>query len=150
MYTAHNFPATHVHDCTATHVFAAALVYRTCFLLVKQFWLIRAVVIWPVIHFWTNCEIAQNLFKNRLIQGLTWFNQSSLFCHLLDMRQAVGIFVSSRFFELSQFKQLNISRLSFFLSIICQLWRCHIVHIFSLFNKCIKTDTEPIPTNVST
>jgi hypothetical protein len=32
--------------------------------------LIRAVVIQPFIHFWTNCETAQNLFKNRLIQGL--------------------------------------------------------------------------------
>ena len=66
--------------------FAAALVYSTCFLLphmytkhVEQFWLIWAVVIWPVMHFWTNCETAQNLFKNKLIQGLTWFVQPSHF-----------------------------------------------------------------------
>ncbi len=62
MYTAHVFLLPHMYT---THV--------------EQFWLIRAVVIRPVIHFWTNCETAQNLFKNRLIQGLTWFEQSSLF-----------------------------------------------------------------------
>ncbi len=61
MYTAHDFPAAHVHDFTAT--------------LVKQFWLIRAVVIQAIIHFWPNCETAQNVFKNRLIQGFTWFKQ---------------------------------------------------------------------------
>jgi hypothetical protein len=71
LYTEHDFLLLHMYT---THV--------------QQFWLIRAVVIQPFIHFWTNCETAQNLFKNRLIQGLIWFEQSSLFCHLLNMRWA--------------------------------------------------------------
>ncbi len=90
MYTPHDFHAAHVHDFTAAHV--------------EQFWLIRVVVIRAIIHFGPNCETAKNVFKNGLIQGLS---QKVIFCQLLDMRQAVGIFVSTSFFELSQ---LNISR----------------------------------------
>ena len=58
MYTAHDFPAAHVHDITSTHV--------------EQFWLIWAVVILAIIHF---CETAGNVFKNRLIQWRTCFKQ---------------------------------------------------------------------------
>jgi hypothetical protein len=36
MYTPHDFPAAHVHDFTAVHVFAAALVYCTCFFASKH------------------------------------------------------------------------------------------------------------------
>ncbi len=78
---AHDFPAAYVHDFTVAHVFAAALVYRTFFLL-------------P--HMYTTHVLLKIFKKIRLDQGFTWFEQSSSF-------------LSTSFFELSQFEQLNIS-----------------------------------------
>jgi hypothetical protein len=99
MYTAHDFPTAHVHD------FTAALVYRTCFLLphmytphVEQFWLIQAVVIQPVIHFWPYFETAQNIFLNRLIQGFTWFEQLSSFLSTARHASSSWHFSVDRFF----------------------------------------------------
>ena len=47
----------------------------------EQLWLIQAVVIRAVICFWPNCETAQNVFKNRLIQDLS---SHHFFCQLLE------------------------------------------------------------------
>ncbi len=85
---------------------------------VKQFWLIQAVVIQPVIQVWPNCDTAQNIKKNRLIQGFTWFEQTSSFLSSAQLHWPVGFFVSTSFFELSQFEQLNITQL--FHKNICQ------------------------------
>jgi hypothetical protein len=97
MYTAHDF--------TAAHIFAAALVYHTCFLLphmytthVEQFRLIWAVVIWPIIHFWPNCETAQNIFLNRLIQGFTWSELSSSFFVNCSTASSSWLFCVDQFF----------------------------------------------------
>jgi hypothetical protein len=43
------------------------------------------------------------------------FNQFSLFFSTAQLRQAVGIFVLTSFFELSQFEQLNISNIKHFI-----------------------------------
>jgi hypothetical protein len=68
--------------------------------------------------------------KNRSIQGFTWFEQTSSFLSSAQPHWPVGFFVSTSFFELSQFEQLNITQL--FHKNICQ-WNSKVFrHIFFL------------------
>jgi hypothetical protein len=59
-----------------------------------------------LIFFLSKSETARN---THTADDFYIFNQFSLFCQLLDASRAVDIFVSTSFFELSNFEQLIIS-----------------------------------------
>ena len=61
--------------------------------------------------FCLKVKLLENDFQYRYGRWFSIFDQLSLFWHLLEWCRAVVFFVSTSFFELSQFEQLNISHL---------------------------------------
>jgi hypothetical protein len=129
----HDFPAAHVHDFTAPHVFCCRTYIphtSSCFDWFEELWFEQLFIFGLIVRL-------IKIYLKTVIQGLTWFEQSSLFLSsvqhaCVEQLAFLGLPVFSRYCNLSNWT----SPLKCFKHLLSQLLPCkHVQEITKLWTK---------------